>query len=310
MKKYLVAALVALSLVFGSAAYADEAVQLKRVDEFSIILDQSGSMYMKDAHKHVKMAVAKEAIKNILDEVPALAYESSFALSSEDKELVKHGKLDKEGMLKALAKVKDEQAIFGRNTYLWSAIDKEGKDFCSISRKSAMILVTDGDSNRGENPVDTVKKLYAEKPNTTLHIISFADTPEGEKTIAELANLKEGTVVVPACELLKKENAKAFAEMVLYADYTPYAVTFDFDSYALDAEKAKKEFAELGILYDVAVVKGYTCTTGEAAYNDKLSLRRACALADAIGAKMAIGEGESTKYDKKALNRRAEVILK
>lgn len=310
MKKYLIAALVALSLVFGSTAYADEPTMLKRVDEFSIVLDQSGSMYMKDAHKHLKMAVAKEAVKNILDEVPALNYEASFVLSSEDKELVKHGKLNKEGMLKALSKVKDEQAIFGRNTYLWSAIDKEGDSFCSSSRKSALILVTDGDSNLGENPVDTVKKLYSEKPNATVHIISLADTEEGEAVIAGIANLKNGSVVVPACELLKKENALAFAEMVLFAEYTPYAVTFDFDSYVLDAEKAKKEFAELGILYDSALVKGYACTVGEADYNTKLSLRRACALADAIGANMAIGEGETTKHGKKSLNRRAEVILK
>lgn len=312
MKKYLIAALVALSLVFANVntSNADDVTLLKRVDEFAVILDQSGSMYMKDAHKHVKMAVAKESIKNILEALPELPYESSLALSSSDKTLIKHGEMDKEKMIAAVSKVKDEQPVFGRFTSLWSAIDKSGKEFCSNSRKSAILLVTDGDSNRGENPIETVKKLYAANPKAIVHILSLADTPEGKNIIDGIAKLNDKTVVVPACELLDKKKAEAFALSVLFGEYTPIEVKFAFDSYAVDGDAVKKALAELGMLYDAAVVQGFACTIGDSKYNARLSLRRACALADAITANAAIGSGESTFYPNKADNRRALIFLK
>ena len=66
MKKFIgIVVILAIVCVFGYVHFANaEEVLLKKVDYVSVIVDQSGSMYMKDkCHKETKMAIAKKAIE-------------------------------------------------------------------------------------------------------------------------------------------------------------------------------------------------------------------------------------------------------
>ena len=311
MKKFIVVALVALACVFGyfHFAKADE-VLLKKADYISVIIDQSGSMYMKDkCHKETKMAIAKKAVANVVKNVPSIGYDTRLSLASKDVELV-NAKFDKEVLLSKVANVKEEGKIYGNYTNLETALSKE----CVIdvkARKSAVILVTDGDWNQGKNPVERVKELYAKK-DCVVHVISLADTPEGEKTISEIASLNDKTIVVNACALLEEKTAKEFAEYVFYGNYTPVEVFFAFDSEVVPSGELVKiaKFKEMELLYDKVIVEGCACVTGDETYNKVLSTKRAKNVAKAVNTEDFYGAGECTKYGEKKFNRHAKIILK
>ena len=87
MKKIIGAAILAAIVgVFGWIGVAGaEEVTLKKADYISVIIDQSGSMYMKDdCHKETKMSIAKKAVANIVKNVPALDYDTRVSLASKD----------------------------------------------------------------------------------------------------------------------------------------------------------------------------------------------------------------------------------
>ena len=312
MKK-LIAIIVVLVIacVFGYANFAKaEEVTLKKVDYISFLIDQSGSMYMKDkCHKETKMAIAKKAVSNVVKNVPSLGYDTRLSLASKDVELL-NTKFDKEVLLSKVAKVKEEGKIYGNYTNLESALVKE----CAVdvkARKSAVILVTDGDWNQGKNPVERVKELY-QKKDCVVHVISLADTPEGEKTIAEIASLNDKTIVVNACSLLEEKTAKEFAEYVFYGNYTPVEVFFAFDSAVIPSGELVKiaKFKELDLLYDKVIVEGCACVIGDETYNKVLSTKRANTVAKAVNSEDFYGSGECTKYGEKKFNRHAKIILK
>ena len=67
--------------------------------------------------------------------------------------------------------------IFGRMTSMGNGLQKYEPFISSMKRDAALILVTDGDNNRGSDIVEVARQLYASQRNMVIHIISFADTP-------------------------------------------------------------------------------------------------------------------------------------
>lgn len=312
MKKFIVAVILAAIVgVFGWVGFANaEEVMLKKVDCISFIVDQSGSMYMKDkCHKETKMSVAKKAVSNIVKNIPSLGYDTHVSLASKDVTLV-DGKFSQEQVLSAVGKVKEEGAIFGNFTNLHTSLCKEQTTHVD-ARKSAVILVTDGDWNEGKSPVECVKELYTKK-DCVVHIVSLADTPEGEKTISDIAALNEKTMVVDACALLEEKTAKEFVEYVFYGKYEPIEVKFAFDSAVILAGEFEKiaKFGEMELLYDKVIVEGCACSIGDETYNKVLSTKRAKTLAKALDTEEYYGSGECVKYADKSMNRHAKIILK
>lgn len=289
----------------------EDSIMLKKIDNFSIIVDQSGSMYMtSNNNKMNKMILAKEAIKNVVNHIPELTYDSYMTLASEDVELLNQ-KFDKATLLNSIDKIKNEQEIFGRLTNLQTSIQNEYK-IGTEARKRAIILVTDGDWNIGENPVTCVKNLYKNNKNCIVYIISLADTENGEKTISEIVNLNTSSIVIPAESLLNEDTVKEFVEYIFYGYYTPITIQFDFDKSNIKSSELKKidEVNKIDLLYDEIVINGYTCTIGTESYNQKLSERRAKTVADELNVDTSFGYGESTKYSEIEKNRRAEIILR
>lgn len=313
-----------LSVVLSAnTVFAEESqpIHLKRVDAFSIVVDQSGSMYMKSnctkENKENKMVIAKKAVLNVIDSIPSMTYDMRMAMSSEDKLIMPYQEYDKNLLAESVNTIKNEKEIFGRLTPLWTSIKTEsltvGKDY----RKTAIIIVTDGDYNRGENPVETVKALYASNPNCIVHIIECADTENGEKTIAEIAKLNQNSVVYSACELANDISvAQEFAKKVFYGEYVPVVINFDFDRYNIKESEVEKinSVKNTELLYDTIKVEGWTDYIGTDAYNMKLSEKRALSVSKALNASEYHGNGKSYTYDNKtdegrAMNRRAEIIM-
>ena len=302
-----------LAMVFVSIScnsYASDSVMLKKIDSFSIIIDQSGSMYMKDEqYNKTKMELAKEAVCNIITYIPDLNYNGSVYLASEDIKLVETN-FDNNELIASLNKISNENEIFGRFTNLSSSLISQ-KDINLNSRKDVIIYVTDGDWNRGEDPSLVLNSLYNEK-NCDVHIVSFADTEEGNNTIKSMKALNENSIVVNGTSLLDKEVSEDFVNTVFYGYYTPIEVLFDFDKSKIRSKELQKldEVKRTDLLFDKIVVNGYTCTIGTESYNQKLSERRANEVAKYLNTEFYSGFGESTIYQEKKLNRRAEIILK
>ena len=290
----------------------EENIFLKKVDYFSIIVDQSGSMYIEDTFNSSdnKMTLTKQVVKNVVNNIPELSYDSYMTLASKDVELINEP-FDKKNLMNAVDKIKDEQKIFGRMTNLQTSIQSESERGVN-ARKKAVILVTDGDWNRGMNPVDCVKELYKNNENCVVHVISLADTENGAKTIDDIINLNSESIVVPAESFLNEDTAKEFVEYVFYGYYEPIIIQFDFNKSDIrDSELEKfEEFNNIDLLYDEVSVNGYTCTIGSENYNQKLSERRAESVAKKLNVTNINGLGESTKYTEFEKNRRAEIILK
>ena len=312
MKKFIGAVVLAvIACVFGWVAVSGaEEVLLKKADYISVIIDQSGSMYMKDdCHKETKISIAKKAVSNIVKNVPALEYDTHVSLASKDVMLFDEV-FSKEKILSTVSMVKEEGTIFGNFTNLYTSLYKEQESHID-ARKSVVLLVTDGEWNRGENPVDAVKELY-QKKNCVVHVLSLADTLEGEKTISEIVALNEHSFVVDACAMLDDVTAKEFAECVFYGKYTPVEVQFGFDSAILAPSELMKiaKFKEIDLLYDKVIVEGCACVTGDETYNKVLSTKRASTVAKAIDTEEFYGAGECSEYPEKYKNRHAKIILK
>jgi OOP family OmpA-OmpF porin len=203
-------------------------------------------------------------------------------------------------------------------------------EYANMARPTAVVLASDGASNVGVDPVAEVAAIYQANPGLCFHVVSFADTEEGQAVLDKIAGLKDCSVSVKGADLLADQKAlNQFVADVFYGEGVEdalvlHGVNFAFNSYALDA-KAK------GVLDEAAsalkgknvniTLEGWTDSIGSDAYNMKLSQNRASAVKAYLveqgvpsSSINAIGKGKSFKFDNateegRYLNRRVEFIF-
>ena len=71
MNKFVVSLMLAVAMVFGAVTGSNaEETMVKKVDYFTLMMDKSGSMFMRDAETDLlKMYLAKEAVANVFEAV-------------------------------------------------------------------------------------------------------------------------------------------------------------------------------------------------------------------------------------------------
>jgi len=146
----LLATLMALVL-----AVSVQAETLKpKVDNFVLFVDYSGSMGMQsDAYNAVKIKHAKELLTRMNAEIPALNYKSGVATFAPYGVLQAPATYNKAAVGSALGGIKTDYEIFNRNTPMGMGLQDLDPQLSSFSGKTALILVTDRDSNFGADPV-------------------------------------------------------------------------------------------------------------------------------------------------------------
>jgi OOP family OmpA-OmpF porin len=197
------------------------------------------------------------------------------------------GPYDKAKFDKGIKSLQSELPIYGRYTPLGDGIQSLIPPYNKMARKSAVILVTDGENNLGADPVTQVGALYASNPDICVHVISVAGSKEGAETIKKIAAMRKCSVVVEASDLVSSNAAvdkfvrDVFYDVVGGSTITLRSVQFAFNSAVIDGPSS-------AILDEVASmlkqnprniqIGGHTCNIGSAQYNMALSERRAGAV--------------------------------
>ncbi|BCS88494.1 OmpA family protein [Pseudodesulfovibrio sediminis] len=339
-------AVMALSFAFASTASAKK---VKRVDNFIILLDHSGSMAMKYSDSKVKkINMAVNNIQAMDKAVPAeLGYNSGMFAFAPFAELTAPGAYAPNALTQSVDGLETEYEIFNRRTPLGGGVADIDPTIGSMSGKTALIILTDGESNTGADPLAAAQALHDQYgDNLCVHIISYADTAAGEQTIKQMRSIFPCSVAATSESLMEAGAMDAYASKVFYEEVadaqapapapvvTPAApevvsfnLNFGFDKYEiLDDMVPVLEQAKM-ILEETPsatfVVAGYTDSTGADTYNQGLSERRANSVVEwltknGVSASRleAVGYGETNpKFDNgtkegRKLNRRVEIRTK
>lgn len=337
------AAILTFSLAMATTASAK---MVKKVDNFILFVDQSGSMAMKGGAKIKKIEQAVKDVLALNAAIPELGYNSGvylFAPFAEQCSMKPYSKATVEGAAKG---IDTEFEIFNRRTPMGAGFDSIDPVLSGLSGKTALIMFTDGASNVGADPVAKAQALYAKYGNKLcVHVVSYADTDEGQAVIEGIRAAFPCSVPADSATFADSMALQQYAKAVFYdevADPKPapkpepvpmakeiisFNLNFDFDKYQITDEmtpilsKAKAILDEdMSATY---VISGHTDATGSDAYNQGLSERRANSVLkwlidNGINANRleSVGYGESQpKYDNttkegRKLNRRVEIQTK
>ena len=323
--------LMALALVMGLASASQAADLVRKVDSFDLVADQSGSMMMKmEGVKMTKAAGAKQVFASIVEALPDLGYKASAHSVAPAGVVSAYGDFDRAAMKQGLAGLKADGAVFGKMTPMGDGFHAFAGEYANMARPAAVVLASDGANNEGVDPVAEVAAIYQANPGLCFHVVSFADSKEGQAVLDQIAGLKDCSVSVKGADLLADQKAlNQFVADVFYTEGAEEAlvlhgVNFAFDSYALDG-KAQGLLDEAAVVLKEKNVKvtleGWTDSIGSDAYNKKLSQNRANAVKAYLVQQgvpaanlTAVGMGKSFKFDNateegRYLNRRVEFIF-
>ncbi len=303
----------------------------KKVSSFDFVVDYSGSMMLK--HELIgepKVDIAKVILTRINSVIPALDYAGGLHTLAPTSTLINQGPWDRAAMQNAIGQLHSNFKVFGRMTPMGTGLQSYEPWIASMQRNAAIILLTDGGNNRGLNLVDVVRQIYAAQRGLVVHLVSFAQTPEEQETIAAVAALNPATIVAEGTTLASNDDALKKFVLDIWCDESEEVivlrgVNFAFDSSALDAASQNTLIAAATIIKNYpdkrVVIEGWTDFTGDDGYNQGLSERRAEATKNFLmqqgvpaSRMQTIGRGKSYKYDNKTaegrfLNRRVELIF-
>lgn len=333
------------ALVFACAtsavAAAPEKVLVPKISSFDFFVDYSGSMAMQYAKVGKdKIVVAKEIMSAINAKIPALGYKGGLHTFAPSSEIVAQGPWDRAGYEKGIKSLKTDFDIFGRMTPMSEGFEKAVPFVQNMQRKAAVILISDGEANVGLAPL-AAAKVVASIKDVCVHVISLADTAEGQATLDAISKISPCSVAVNGADLLNNPKAlDKFVRDVFYDEQTPATAAAPMEEvivlrnvqFALNS--AKLDASATSILTEAAriikansgkkvLVAGHTCSLGTDAYNLKLSDARAKSVKEFL-VKQGVepsrldtfGFGESQpKYDNsteqgRSMNRRVELSFR
>ncbi len=326
---------VALAVVGGVEPAAAEVTNCSlKVDGFIWFVDQSGSMYQ--THRdvgEVKETLAKQLLDQMNEQIPhsscpGCGLKGGLYLFAPFESVKDFGRYYKDSMHTRISWIPDGQSVSLRLTPMGGGIESLEDVVSPIQGKTAIIVLSDGGQNTGADPVEATTELVRAHPNAQVHVISLADSPEGQDVNREVSKAGRG-IYADGVELLHDASKMERFVRDVFCGEKPArrivlrGVNFDFDKATIrpDGKPVLDEAVRtLQEESDVRVsVEGHTDSVGSDAYNMRLSKERAEAVADyltaggiAHGRISTIGFGESKPVasneteDGRAQNRRVE----
>lgn len=259
-----------------------------KAENIGFLIDISGSMQKPIEEGEQKIYPTHLAVE-LAEKIVSRVYEKSFDwgvyTTCPYTTVLPYGKHEPQIINSKLSDLKNPLEIFGRRSPLGFAVAMHGVDLQKLGSSSAVILMTDGENNRGRDLPQSVRKLLSSSPKSCLHIVSFAKTDEGLKAIKDLTSISSCTVIQTAEQLLHNEEAlDDFIENSLYKEclkaFSLTGINFAFDRFNIDSSSEptlKKALEALSTLQDHQKVEihGWTDYMGSEKYNLELSKKRA-----------------------------------
>lgn len=331
MKRFtLMALMAAMLMAFSATAGAAQPVNCSApsVQSFDFLLDYSGSMMMK--HKHLaqnKFKLAKMILQRVNDRIPELGYTGSIHTFAADMEILPPQTYNRSVFGPAFDSLTSTYEVFNRLTPMGDGIAHwTNMLYASMPTPAAVIIVSDGENNRGIDPVGAAQAALAANPGLVFHVISLADTPEGQAVLDGITALRPGSVSVMAENMLDHDDVVDRFVLDVFCGQGQIvlrSVQFAFDSSKITSESGAILNEVANILKgrsDAVQIDGHTCSIGTEAYNQGLSERRAASVKKYLveqgvsSARItARGYGKTMpKFDNsteegRRLNRRAEI---
>lgn len=295
-KGFFVSVIVALAFLLGASIV--QANLVPKIDNFIVLQDQSGSMYMIYGGGQVvpstiadggaelaktKMAMSKNFLTAMNSKVPELGYKGSLYLAAPFQQVMAPTVFEQQKFATAIKSIPGNQEIYGRRTPLGLGIHNLDAVLAGMSGKTAIILLSDGEENMCTNPVLEAKAL-ADKYQVCFHVVSFADSKAGKATLDQISAL--GNCCKADGPALLKDPAamEEFVKCVFYDEAAEEmivlrGINFDFDKYNIKSEFVPVLNEAATILTDHPniniIIGGHTDSIGSDAYNMALSKRRA-----------------------------------
>ena len=330
---------LAVLFVFAAEGMAQMTKMVPKVDNFIIFVDHSGSMaqsYNQMGEK--KIILAKNTVAKMNAGIPELGYTSGFYTFAPFVAYSQPAPYSKAAIDQANNSLDTSYDIYKRMTPMGNGLIDLDAVLSGMSGKTAVIIVTDGNNNKGADPVAQAQAMYAKySGKICFHVVSFADTDNGRMVVEEIRALNSCSVPADGMALMDDATMAQFIKDVFFDEVAEPAVretetivfrslNFDFDSYAIKDEMIPALEQAQFILQEQAdldvIVEGWTDWIGTDEYNMGLSQNRANAVKNWLvehGVDEAriesVGKGESMKYDNttaegRKLNRRVEIRVK
>ncbi len=242
---------LAMTIVIG--VVVAEAKKIPRVDNFVILIDQSGSMFMEHKErKEVKALLVKKMLLSMNERIPELGYTAAIQGFYPNETLIGPETYSRYFFEQEIENLPDKGKIFGNLTPLGTEIEALDKVMSRFSGKTSVIIVSDGEVNQGKDPYKAAKSLHNEYTNICFDVISLADSEEGEKTLRKINELGNCTyadgeemisdavaVETFVSEVLYMEVADVATEEMRVREIAPNIISvgagyFNFDSAAVD----------------------------------------------------------------------------
>jgi OOP family OmpA-OmpF porin len=172
----------------SSPGRPDVPTPLQQVAGFAFVADLSGSMMLpaSDLGNEPKIVLAKRLLGLINDRIPELPRQAGLFTMGPAATAVRMGDWNRLIFGNAIAALPAKLPVYGRVT-------RPGRDITALSpslnlRNGALILVSDGWRSLDPDGVAAFRSAL-QASGATLHIISFADSAEGEASLQALAAL-------------------------------------------------------------------------------------------------------------------------
>jgi OOP family OmpA-OmpF porin len=184
-------ALVVAILMLGGVSAGEKPVP--KVDNFIILIDQSGSMFLTNqGATPAKAKLAKDILLAMNELIPELGYTGAMQTFPPSKTVIGPERYDRNSFKRAIEKLPEKGKIFGNQTPLGRGIMDLGQVMQSMPEgRTAIIIVSDGEENRDIQAIEAARSTGEKYPNTCFHVVSLADSARGDNTLKEISKAGE-----------------------------------------------------------------------------------------------------------------------
>ena len=218
-----VVCLLLLVMITVEAAGQIEGKLVPKVDNFTFLVDLSGSMFLTNQGKvPAKAKLVKDFLAAINRGIPELGYVGAIQTFPPSKTVLGPQRYTRYTFENAIQGLPEKGKIFGNQTPLGKGIlglDPVLRDM--PPGRTAIVILSDGEENLDVNALKAQKKFIAQYPDISFHTVSFADEAAAKATLEKMSSAGNG-IAVDGKELLADAVLlDHFAEDVFYRVEAP-----------------------------------------------------------------------------------------